>query len=824
MKIIFWMKYRFLFLILLILSCNKQQTVSTSLLDYIPQNTSLLVAINDNSVFDSGLVNNDFLKTIKKNEIYEAVIGKLQGLKHTNPKTKSILAFTELGKGKFEFVYITKNKPDLFEFDDVKDKVIETLTYENRTVTKYELDGSAFFSMVADDDLVVSSSQILLENLIRGRGERKLDPTLEKLYRISNPNKPATIFINANDANSILHSVAKEGSRIDYSHFSDWISLDIDLGQDHIDLNGVSMANDSVKQYINLFKNTAPLENITSRFAPANADAIASFTFGDYSQFSKNQQLYLDKSAVVDTLFKTVEEIGVVYINSKKTVLLNTFGSDRILQFLDGIKKGSSEYQGTEIVELNSVDFLNQYFKPIIKGFKANYYTLLDNAFIFSPDQETLQTMIGNYKNGTTFNTTSIYTSAKGDLADESSILFISNADGIPQLLQDDFSDEFYKLFHSSEKNPYTFGAQWVTDDDFYHTNLVIRKMGKATQRNTVSPLFTVQLDSDLATEPQFVTNHRTKKKEIVVQDKENNLYLISTDGKVLWKKKLQGRVQGKIEQVDIYNNGRLQLAFTTDNQFLILDRNGDEVKPFTFTYEGGNLNPLAVFDYDHNKKYRFVVIQGEKILMYDNKGSIVKGFTFTRADSAVIGAAEHIRISGKDYLIFKLANGELKILDRVGKTRVKVGSKIDFSENDVYLFEDTFTTTDQTGILYQIDTKGKLKTTNLNLNKDHGIIATGRTLVLMNDNILTIRGKKVSLELGVYTKPKLFFVNDKIYVSVTDIQNQKIYLFDSNADPIPNFPVYGTSPIDLTDMENDKKPELVSKETDNSLMVQRIN
>src|SRR5690606_3792245 len=124
-----------------------------------------------------------------------------------------------LGKGKFEFVYITKNKPDLFEFDDVKDKVIETLTYENRTVTKYELDGSAFFSMVADDDLVVSSSQILLENLIRGRGERKLDPTLEKLYRISNPNKPATIFINANDANSILHSVAKEGSRIDYSHF-----------------------------------------------------------------------------------------------------------------------------------------------------------------------------------------------------------------------------------------------------------------------------------------------------------------------------------------------------------------------------------------------------------------------------------------------------------------------------------------------------------------------------------------------------------------------------------------------------------------------------
>ena len=49
-----------------------------------------------------------------------------------------------------------------------------------------------------------------------------------------------------------------------------------------------------------------------------------------------------------------------------------------------------------------------------------------------------------------------------------------------------------------------------------------------------------MQLDAPLATDPQFVTDHRNNKKEIVVQDTENNLYLISTDGKVLWKKKLE--------------------------------------------------------------------------------------------------------------------------------------------------------------------------------------------------------------------------------------------------------------------------------------------
>ena len=93
-----------------------------------------------------------------------------------------------------------------------------------------------------------------------------------------------------------------------------------------------------------------------------------------------------------------------------------------------------------------------------------------------------------------------------------------------------------------------------------------------------------------------------------------------------------------------------------------------------------------------------------------------------------------------------------------------------------------------------------------------------------MNDNILTIRGKSVELELGVYTKPKIFYLYNTIYVSVTDLQNQKIYLFNSQAAPIPNFPVFGTSLIDLDDLDNDKKLELVARDRDNSLIVYKMN
>jgi hypothetical protein len=370
----------------------------------------------------------------------------------------------------------------------------------------------------------------------------------------------------------------------------------------------------------------------------------------------------------------------------------------------------------------------------------------------------------------------------------------------------------------------YAFASQIVGDSDFAHLNLLVSKVGKKVTSNTVTPLFTLELDTDLAIDPQFVKNHRTNKQEIVVQDRNNVLYLISTEGKVLWTKQLDSRIRGPIQQVDIYKNGRLQLAFCTSNQFMIIDRNGEDVPPFKINFEGGNLNPLAIFDYDGRKDYRFVITQGRKVHMYNNKAKVVGGFTFTEASSPIIAAPKHFRMANRDYLVFQLEDQTLKILHRTGKDRIKVAEKIDFSSNEVFLYKNKFSVTNKKGVLHQIDTNGKLTATNFNLNKDHGMYATSNTLVFMDDNILSIKGKKVELDLGVYSKPKIFYIYDKIYVSVTDIQNQKIYLFDSQAEPIPNFPVFGNSLIDLTDMDNDRKLELVAKDQENSLIVYKMN
>jgi hypothetical protein len=310
---------------------------------------------------------------------------------------------------------------------------------------------------------------------------------------------------------------------------------------------------------------------------------------------------------------------------------------------------------------------------------------------------------------------------------------------------------------------------------------------------------------------------------DIAVQDDQNQLYLFSDTGKLFWKKTLNGPIQGRIEQVDLFKNGRLQMAFTTPEALYVLDRNSNPVAPFPKEFPGGNIGPLAVFDYDKKLNYRLVFSQGQKIYMLDGQGRDVRGFKFRDAGSPVLGAPKHIRIGRRDYLIFRQEDGRLRILNRVGDTRVGVQQRFDFSGNGVFLYRNGFAFTEKNGNLVTIDPNGKVTRTPLNLNPDHGMYATAKTLSVMNDNEFRVRENRTELNLGVYTAPKMFYLYDIIYVAVTDIQSQQLYLFRSNAAAVSGFPVEGNGLPDMADTDGDRNPELAVRFRDSAIALYRI-
>ncbi|NNK27037.1 MAG: hypothetical protein HKP06_02240 [Flavobacteriaceae bacterium] len=208
---------------------------------------------------------------------------------------------------------------------------------------------------------------------------------------------------------------------------------------------------------------------------------------------------------------------------------------------------------------------------------------------------------------------------------------------------------------------------------------------------------------------------------------------------------------------------------------------------------------------------------------MYDSKGKKVSGFNFKTAENSILSQPRHFRVGNKDYIVFA-SEEKLNVLNRKGQTRVAVNERIEFSENDIFLYRNKFTSTNTDGQLIQVDQKGRISKQNLLLPEEHALETTSKTMVTLADNKLTIKGRTIELDFGDYTAPRIFYLRDKIYVSVTDLQSQKVYLFDSQAKPIPNFPVYGNSAMELVNIDKDRKLEFVVKGDNNTVILYQIN
>ena len=294
------------------------------------------------------------------------------------------------------------------------------------------------------------------------------------------------------------------------------------------------------------------------------------------------------------------------------------------------------------------------------------------------------------------------------------------------------------------------------------------------------------------------MTNHRTNQREILIQDIDNQIYLIGNDGKILWKKRLDGAIQGEIFQVDLFENGFLQLAFNTEHSFWIIDRNGNNVSPFPMSYKT-SLLPLQVFDYEKNKDYRFVICSENQIRILDKKGNVIKGFEKTSVPNGIWQTPKHFRLNGKDFIILPERNGTLSILHRNGKNRISIHRKFDFSTNPIIEENDFISFTTKTGEQFYIDGNGGMRMVNRNLSKQHFFDNKKGIEVFLSDNILTINKKRIELPYSIYSAPKIENTGKNTFISVTDIQNNKIFVFSSVGELLPSFPIFGISQADIT-------------------------
>ena len=819
------MRFKFLLaLVILISSCRNEIKETTSPLDFVPQNSIGVIQVNDPLMLDNTLKKLSFLVELSKldSNIYE----NIKAVVPENKSPNSILILTPQGKRDIAISYICKsNKSDASKLN-----ILESFVYNSVPVFISDKGKKKIYWTKIESILVISSSQLVLENCIRNIQNKQKGIQDDQFYRLAelkNPDAILSIFLHK-DIREVMNKLFTKTKYFPFLGNS-WFSFDFNTKKDPFTLDGISFVNDSIPDRLTLYKNLNAQPLVSHQFIPRNFDNYFALSISDYKTLEENFKEFVRykniafKKIDFDAL-SNVNEIAFINNKSNHAIYLSLKNPDISEKKLFSKNDVKDSYRGVKIInhELpkDFYGFLNILGLDNIPKYSAK----IKETLIYTKDKSYLKQLIGIYLDGKTLGNDMNFKNLQNDLADNNTFIWVGDLKNLKESWKKENQKNF-KIWDNVKSDSYPLIAiQGISEDNFIQSRFTAQKNNPNQPKNSVTDQFRFNLDAPLATNPKWIRNHRNKTMDIVVQDENNVLYLFSNTGDLFWKKQLSGPVIGEIEQVDLYKNRRLQMAFRTPDRFIILDRNGKIVSPFNIKLPTDIPQYLSIFDYDGNRNYRFLLNHGRKIEMFDNKGKRVLGFKLSSLQEPLLNPPKHVRFGNKDYIILQSLEGKIKIINRQGKDRITLKDNLETSPNPVFSYRNTFSTTNKSGFLVQIDKNGNLNKSDLGLKIDHKIDMTKKSLVTLSENKLVIKGIPVILPYGNYSSPKIHYLNNTIYVTLTEYETKKVFAFYSNGDSVGGFPVYGTSVVDISNADNDNALEMIVQTDEDELTIYQIN
>ena len=773
------MKKTCIILLLSLLSCQ-QNNNTNNLIDLVP--TDPLLLVKNNNFSDKNLINfNRSLNKILKVNL-DSILSKIN-------ESEILVSYHKIGKSTITPIVFSRSNTNLY----FKKNILDSIIYDRHVIKRIGDESNFYYSTLKNNILIESESKLLIENSIRNSNiiSKNSKNELIKLYNVSDSN--LVIFVSDE-----LRDYIDSDKLIDFlniSKLSNWFQFDIELNKNGLTLNGLALQNDSIPKNISYLNGIKPSKSNLIDLVPNNFLEFEryGFNFLNYLENIENNKSINEISRLKqDSLLYEINEFG--FLNTKKdSIVLVSFNENNLLKSkIDNTSENFYEYRNNKIYSLNDnfLDFENINF--IDSKRKQNFASTIGNRLILSQSKEEIERFIVNMSNASTINNNLSYSQLENKIPSKNNFLKLYNLKKLE-------SNVLNKLEISVDDFPFMVNVLTLDENLIYNTHTILKNVVKP-DKNKVNLINNFRIENTIITSPKFVTNYVTKKREIIFQDDKNDLFLISLDGELIWKKNIGAKIIGDIYQVDLYKNGRLQYAFNTNENFQIIDKNSNLVKQVEYKNKLG----LSVFDYDKEKNYRFFLFDN-KVKVINSKMNNVNGFSKKNLKGELNEKPKHFRVDNKDYLIF-IVNNEVKITDRRGNIRVE--NKLKNITNEIYYNDNFFTTIDSKNNIIKIGTKGNILKNPLPLEGKYLIDANKNNLVYISENILTINNKIVELNYGNYSKPKIFQAKSFDLISVNDMQEKKIYLFDSSGNKIPNFPIFGSSSIDY--FENKKLEKFI--------------
>ena len=816
---------------------NDTKNSQTNFLTLLPENTSLVLKINNLDKFKSinsykiinklkNLIDINFL--INNSETFKSVLQHelLLDIKSLN------ISLHKTGNNNLSTLFTTQLSNNYISFN----KNFEVIEYDKKNIYTTEFNDNKFHFYNYENILFFSKSKFIIEEVIKTQSSSYNlinDLTFQSSYKTINNNADANIMINFKELANTSSVFFK--NKLVINNFSSWSCNDLEIKNDLIIANGFLSTNKKIEHYTDILENQEPKKIKITEIIPENTSDLFSIGFNDAKLLLENKNKLLQKNnnfwnwdkhrkSLLDStnvnyneLIKKIDsEAGnfkTSHLNSSHSY--NYFKSNNsvvLISYLQPIIKKIKTYNNKNIYYCLDQNLTHNLFGPIIKT-NTSYFTIINDYFVFSDNANSIKYLIDNFISKNTLINSNHFTKYNTLLSQKSNLTIYSNPGKSFQKLHHDLRNDYknnIKVNKDSISNITGLSLQISNKGKLFSSDFILfydRDFKQNLQEEWV-----VRIDTQIITKPYFVKNHFTKDKMILFQDTSNTLFAYSAKGKLVWKKKLNNKIIGEINSIDFYKNNKYQCIFNTNSNLHIIDRNGNYVENYPIKLPVKTKIGHSLFDYNNKKKYRIIVVGDDNMIYnFDKFGKKVVGWKYKKQNNRIFKSPKHFKFKTKDYILIETRSKNIKLLAINGTERVILSSESILNGSDIKISKN--------GCLYAITSDAKLWKGKLDGNSTETIIPNLNNkskFTVLNNNFIFSNGNKVYSIDDEFDN--LFTLNFE-----TDINNISVFkdfllietannLFLYDNDKIVNgSPIKISGIFNVDDVDNNNKTNIIN-------------
>ncbi len=629
----------------------------------------------------------------------------------------SVSVFGELTSGRFDIiasnkynslrkaqaivsVHYSKDLPPLMIID--AGKAIADTTEDFRRLMA-DADSSRLIARTNGDLILISSSETIINSSIRHleEGHSILEANGFAEIASAASGDDVIFFSNAYTDNILGAYFAKKHrkSRNFFKELSEWTAFSITKHSDSgVAMRGTLLYSNEPSYYLNILTHAGSSEVRIADAVPSNVDFILDLPIGNISSYLKAYRNYLDSRSRLDKFeamlaaqkkdFGQNAEEWARSLDIKEISIINLHFGEKLRQIL--MLRPGNRQKADNISGMKCPGFASAIFGNIFKAEEENACALVGDWIVagaadcvseYSKSDFIKETLAAR------FGTEGLDRIPQKNCG----VWMYHSLSEDPNLLDATFSPMMAKgcrnILKGASYVPVVISAGTEGGKVGLDFNLDRVLVSKGSVPTSVSGRDTT---INVPEGPYKVMNSATGKINTLYQNSHLSICLQDENGKDVWGVPFKSKIRGYVQEVDYYNNGKIQYLFAAGSQMYLIDRLGRFVSGFPAETGKKIAAGPAVYDFTGAKGYTAMLLHTDNTVgYYDLHGKQVPSWKGITADETIKSLPELLEGNGKKYWVVRTSaqsivfpfNGGEPLIKGEGNRMIRPDSKIEITD-----------------------------------------------------------------------------------------------------------------------------------------------